>query len=84
MASDREIAAQVADMQARGRDYALVNVPGYSEWSEQKLEEDVPPALIAHLDAMSMFLLPEELDEDHLAEFEELLSDLRDTIGDGE
>ena len=79
---DREIARRAADLQLRGRDYALVELPAYSSWSERKLEEGESPALIAHLDAMSMFLLPEDVGSVGEEAFEELLEDLRREVED--
>jgi hypothetical protein len=77
---DREIALRAADLQARGRDYALFELPGYGPWSERKLEEGESPALIAHLDAMGMFLLPEEVGSVSEGHFEELLEDLKNAV----
>jgi len=62
MTDDREIARRAADLQARAREYPMGQVPGYIEWSERKLAEGVSPALIAHLDGTSMWLLPEDLE----------------------
>ena len=75
---DREIARQAIDLQARGRDYRLLDIPGYVEWSRGKLDAGEFEALIAHLDAMSMFLLPEELTKVIEGDFEELLEDVRE------
>jgi len=77
---DREFALRAADLQAHGRDYALAELPGYSAWSERKLDEGESPALIAHLDAMGMFLLPEDVGSVGEAAFEELLEDLRTAV----
>jgi hypothetical protein len=80
MATDKEIAIRVLDMQNRARDYALAEIPSYRRWSELKLTEGVSEALIANLDAGSMYLLPEEVNSIGDAEFEELLSDLIDSV----
>jgi len=77
MEQDREIAHRVLDLQARARDVGLVEIPAYEQWSKRKLLEGESPALIAHLDAMSMFLLPEEVATVTEDEFEELLDELR-------
>jgi hypothetical protein len=82
MATDKEIAIRVLDLQERARDYALIEIPGYRRWSEQKLNEGVSEALIANLDARNMYLLPEEVNAVGVAEFDELLSDLKDTVGE--
>jgi hypothetical protein len=60
MVDDREIARRVLDNQVRAKDYAMGEVPSYSEWSNRKLVEGESEALIANLDARSMWLLPEE------------------------
>lgn len=77
MTSDRDIARHAADLRERARDVGLVEIPVYTRWSERKLREGDSPALIAHLDAMSMFLLPEDIASVTEAEFDELLEDLR-------
>ena len=77
---DREIARRSADFQARGRDFRLVDIPGYMEWSQRKLEEGESEALIAHLDATSMWLRPEEVEKVSEVVFEEMLKDLRTEI----
>jgi hypothetical protein len=58
---NREIARRSLDLQARAKDYALTQIPAYREWSRKKLEEGESEAFVAHLDAMSMWLLPEEV-----------------------
>ena len=75
---DREIARQAFDLQSRARDYRLLDIPTYRTWSRRKLAEGESPALIAHLDATSMFLLPEQLNHVEEADFDELLNDLRE------
>ena len=80
MPTDKEIALRVADMKARGRDYAMHEIPGYREWSERKLEEGESPAFIAHLDAGAMWLMPEDLSAVAEADFEELLESIKEDI----
>lgn len=82
MATDQEIAIRALNLQERARDYALVDIPGYRRWSENKLNEGVSAALIANLDGRSMYLLPEEINAVSDAEFDELLSDLKDAVGE--
>ena len=77
---DREIARHSVDLQARGRDYRLLDIPGYVAWSRRKLDAGESDAVIAHLDTTSMFLLPEDLPKVTDAEFDELLEDLRDEL----
>ena len=81
---DREIARRALDFQARAKDYSLIELPGYVEWATRKLREGESAALIANLDALGMTLLPEEVSEITEADFEELLSDLKDTIAESE
>lgn len=82
MATDQEIAIRALNLQERARDYALVDIPGYRRWSENKLNEGVSAALIANIDGRSMYLLPEEINAVSDAEFDELLSDLKDAVGE--
>jgi hypothetical protein len=79
---DREIAHGALDWQARAREYALVSIPAYREWSKRKLEEGESFALIANLDARGMWLLPEEVADVSESLFEELLADLKEAIGE--
>ncbi len=78
---DREIARRALDFQARARDYRMMDIPGYMEWSERKLDEGVSDTLIAHMDATSMCLLPEELNEVTEQDFDDMLSDLIKSFG---
>jgi hypothetical protein len=82
MASDKEIAVRALDMQARARDYALVEIPAYRAWSERKIAEGESPAFIANLDASAMWLLPEDVASVGEAEFEEMLADLKESLGE--
>lgn len=82
MATDREIALRVQLLQTSGRDVPLMQLPGYVEWSERKLDEGVSAELIAHLDGITMFLAPEEEQTVGIDEYEELLEDLIEQIGE--
>ena len=82
MATDREIAFQVQRLQDSGRDVPLMQLPGYTEWSERKLNEGVSEAFIAHLDSLTMFLLPEDDQTVGVDEYEELLEDLIEQCGE--
>ncbi len=82
MADDKEIARGALDFQARARDYRLLDIPGYLEWSRRLLREGVSEALIAHLDATSMCLLPEELSTVTERFFDAMLDDLRREIAE--
>jgi len=60
---DREIARRALDFQARARDFRMMELPGYMDWSERKLAAGGAEALIAHLDATSMWLTPEDAEK---------------------
>jgi hypothetical protein len=81
VADDRELARRGLDFEARAKDYPLTQLPGYMAWSERKLAEGESAALIAHLDAMSMCLLPEQVDQMAESDYEELLDELRSDLG---
>ena len=80
MTEDKELARRALDLQARAKDYPFVSMPAYQHWSKPKLHEGESPALIAHLDAMTLYLLPEELPNVSVTEFEELLADLKSEV----
>lgn len=82
MATDKGIALRVQASQSNGRDVPMMQLPGYMDWSRSKLDEGVSPAVIAHLDSMSMFLLPEEDQTVSAEDYEELLADLTDQFGE--
>jgi hypothetical protein len=79
---DRDIARRALDWQTRARDYALISIPAYREWSKRKLDEGESSALIANLDATRMWLLPEELADVSESLFEEMLADLKEAMGE--
>lgn len=83
MADDeRERARKMLDLEKRPRDIPLVTRDKYNEWSAAKLEEGVSPALIAHLDAQAIWMLPEETSAVGEDTFDEMLADLKEAIGD--
>ena len=82
MERDREIAARGLDMQARARDYGLIEIPAYGPWSERKISEGESEALIENLDARCMWLLPEDVAGVGEEVFEELLADLKSELGE--
>ena len=53
MASDREIARRSLDMQARARDYALSEHPGYCEWSKARQAQGIPQEILMISPAMA-------------------------------
>jgi len=81
MTSDRDIALRALDFQKRAKEYALTERPGYEKWSALQLVSGVSEALIAHLDSMSMTLLPEEVPQVSTSVFDELLGDVKDATG---
>jgi len=80
MPDDKAIARHGLDLQARARDYALLEIPGYQEWSNRKLEQGESEAFIAYLDATSMWLLPENVAHAGESDFEEMLEDLKEQV----
>ena len=81
MVTDREIADRVKNLQENARDFGLMEIPGYDTWSERKLADGESEALIANLDARSMWLLPGEVANIRDADFDELLDDLKAQLG---
>lgn len=79
MSDDREIIRRSLDFQSRAKDFRLLDLPGYMEWSKRKCREG-DEALIAHLDATCMWLLPEEAAAITEKDYEELLDDLRTSL----
>jgi hypothetical protein len=77
MLNDREIAHRSLDFQARARDFRMIDIPGYIDWSRRKLGEGESPAYIAHLDATSAWLLPEEAAKMTEKDYEEILQRLK-------
>jgi hypothetical protein len=75
MSNDRDFVRRALDFQERAKDYNLTSLPGYKEWSKKKLDQGESPAFIAHLDAISMWLLPEDVSKVSDSDFEELLVD---------
>jgi hypothetical protein len=78
---DREIAKRAVGFQQAARDYRMMDVPGYMDWSQRKLAEGESDTLIAHLDATSMCLTPADLDAVSESTFEEMLDELKAVIG---
>jgi len=80
LADDREIAKRVDDMQAKVKDYALVELPGFREWCNKKSSSGGNEAAIDHMLAISMFLLPKEVfsvnDDDFDDIYEDIVGDL--------
>jgi hypothetical protein len=77
---DREIARRAIEFQKTAKDYRMLDVPGYTSWSERKLNEGESADLIAHLDAMAMCLTPADLKAVSESSFEELLAELKAEI----
>jgi hypothetical protein len=77
MSTDREIVQSALDHQARARDFRMLDLPGYLEWSKRKLADGESEALIAHLDSMCTWLLPEEAGKMTVEDYDDLLDDLK-------
>jgi hypothetical protein len=78
---ERALVRRALDFQARAKEYPLISIPAYAEWSKRKLEEDESLfALIAHLDSVSMVLRPEEVAGVSESDFEELLEELKEDV----
>ena len=82
MEDDREIARRALDLQARAKDYAMFQIPGYSEWSDRKLAEGESEAFILNLDEQNIWLRPEDLTTIKEEIFEEMLQELKDTCAE--
>jgi hypothetical protein len=82
MPDDRDTARRALDMQGRARDVRMMELPCYMVWSKRKMAEGESEALIAHLDATSMWLLPEDAAKITEHDFEDLLDDLKAEFGD--
>lgn len=82
MNNDEKIARKAIDLTARAKDYRMSDIPGYTAWSERKLEEsdDSIEALIAHLDATSVWCLPEALSQYTEKDFDEMLENVREEL----
>jgi hypothetical protein len=80
MTDDHERARRAVDFQARAKEYPLINLPGYLEWSERKLREGESEALIANLDSLAMVLLPEDVATVSDELFEDMLQDLKASL----
>lgn len=78
--NDREIARRSLDLQARARDFRMMDLPGFMDWSERKLAEGECPSLIANLDATRMWMLPEDFGKITGFDFEEMLKELKTEI----
>ncbi len=83
MNDDREIARRSLELQTRACDFRLMDLPGDMTWSERKLKEGESPAYIAHLDATSAWLLPEEAANMTERDFDEVLTDLKAELEKG-
>ena len=80
MSSDKEIALRSLDFQARARDYPLVEIPQYKRWVEQKLSEGESEFFIIKLDATTLCILPEEVQNIDDSHFDELLAELKESL----
>jgi hypothetical protein len=83
MSDDREIARRSLDLQARARDFRLLDLPGYMSWSKRVFAGGESEAIIAHLDATQVWLLPEEAARMSEKDYEEMLQDLKAELEKG-
>ena len=61
-------------------DIRIVDIPGYMEWSNKKIESGGSADLIANLDSTCMWLSPEEINEVTINDFEEMYQELVDEL----
>lgn len=64
------------DKEITRKDIPMVDIPGYMEWANRMLDEGKSTILIAHLDSISLRLLPEEIENMTENDFNEMLIDL--------
>jgi hypothetical protein len=81
MSDDREIVRRSLDFQTRARDFRMMDLPGYMAWSSRKLAEGQSEALIAHLDATSVWELPENAAKMTDQDYDEMLAALKIELG---
>ena len=80
MIDDREIVAQNLDLKARGKDYALTELPSFLQWCNEKSIRGGNESAIDHMFAMSMYLLPEEVSVISNTDFDELYENIIDDL----
>ncbi len=81
MQDDKEISMQALDVQSRGKDYSLPEIPGFKVWAEKKSLSGASEDAIDSMFSMAMYLLPEEVaavtDDDFNELYEEIIDDFR-------
>jgi len=82
-ADERELVRRSLDRQARAREFRMADLPGYMAWSSRKLADGASPAHIAHLDATTAWLLPEEAASQTDEDYDELLDELVEDLEGG-
>jgi hypothetical protein len=75
--NDRQIARRASEFQSRAKDFRLIDHSSYVAWSKRKLSEGESEAVIAHLDATGVSLLPEDAATMTEVEYEDMLDDLK-------
>ena len=80
LSDDREIARRSLDLRARSRDICVGDLPGFVTWSNRKLAEGESAALIVHLGATSVCLLPEAAAKMTENDYDEMLDDLKQEL----
>lgn len=79
--SDEEIARRALQLQNNGREYSLFELNGYAEWAAGKIHQGESPATMAHLESIGMFMRPEEATAADESLFEEMLDELKFSLG---
>ncbi len=65
---------------ANESDVRLVDILGYLEWSQHKIDSGGSPDIIANLDSNCMWLSPEELASVKTDDFEEMYKEVEDEL----
>src|SRR5262245_32014242 len=78
---DREVTRPSLDLQGRARDFRLLDLPGFLEWSRRKTAEGQSRVLLARLGATNVWLFPHDVAGINEADYDELLEDLKFEVG---
>ena len=69
-----------ADFDHKYKPVKISHLPGYSEWSQKKLDSGVLPDTIAYLDSLQTWLRPEDISKVTEEDFEEYLEEVEDQL----
>ena len=82
MIDEKEIAKRVIEMRTNGKDYGLVELPGFKIWCNNKSSAGANEDAIDSMLSMSMFLLPGEIvsinEKDYNEIYEEIVEELNE------